>query len=681
MNTQQCDIYTWIGTPYPLGASIKNDGTNFSVYSKSASRVILNLYESEGDETPSRQFELDTTIHKQGNYWCIWVANIGHGQLYSFDVKHGESSSQHFSSLLDPYAHALVIPQEYNRSSRHQNTNHAKSIKSQVIDHSLFDWGEDSPPKHPFNKTVVYELHVAGFTKHENSGVNEPLRGSYLGLIEKIDYLKALGITAVELMPIQQFDALDAPHDKKNYWGYSPLNFFATHAQYASDGKASTAVQEFKTLVKALHAADIDVILDVVFNHTAEGGKQGPTLGMKGYQADAYYMINGSDYANYSGCGNTINANHSVARRMIMDALHYWVTEMRVDGFRFDLASVLSRDSFGVPLIEPPLLLSIDSDPILSGTKIIAEAWDAGGLYQVGSFVGDRWVEWNGKFRDDVRAFWRGDQGVITAFAQRLMGSPDVYSQCNHSEHRSINFVCAHDGFTLNDLVSYSTKQNHENGENNQDGEHHNLAANYGVEGPTDDTSIEGLRTRQCKNMLVTMFLSLGTPMLNMGDEIRRTQGGNNNAYCQDNAISWMDWGKLEEHADLHRFVTALIHLRTNEPSIEWNTHITLQDTIRNAELEWHGIRPFQPDWANHSHSLAVSLLHPIIKLRMYIVFNAYWEDLTFSIPQPKQGVWHQIIDTGASEHNDIVDIEQAKAFNGREKIVTARSVFVLFEK
>ena len=386
-------------------------------------------------------------------------------------------------------------------------------------------------------------------------------------------------------------------------------------------------------------------------------------------------------YANYSGCGNTCNANHSVLRRMIIDALHYWVTEMKVDGFRFDLASVLARDSQGQPMKEPPLLWSIDSDPILCGTKIIAEAWDAAGLYQVGSFIGDRWNEWNGKYRDDVRAFWRGDNGYASRFAARVLGSPDIYCSMRHSPHRSVNFISVHDGFTLNDLVSYSRKYNHANGEGNRDGLDYNLSNNYGIEGPTDIAEIDELRNRQCKNMLATLFLSLGIPMLGMGDEVRRTQKGNNNAYCQDNEISWFDWRLVDRHADILRFVTMLSWIRRAEPTLDWNMHKSLSSVVEDVGICWHGIKPHRPDWSNHSHSLALTVNHPLTKDELYIICNAYWDPLAFTLPRREGRNWHLLIDTAKPSPGDIYEIENAPAYQHDTILAKGRSMIVMVAK
>ena len=437
--------------------------------------------------------------------------------------------------------------------------------------------------------------------------MTEAKRGTYAGLIEKIPYLQELGVTAVELLPVFQFDAQDCPPGKTNYWGYAPVSFFAPHPAYSSRQDPLGPLDEFRDMVKALHRAGLEVILDVVFNHTAEGNENGPTLCFRGIENEAYYILepDRSRYANYSGTGNTLNANHPVVRRMIVDSLRYWVGEMHVDGFRFDLASILARDARGHVLPNPPVLWDIESDPLLAGTKLIAEAWDAAGLYQVGSFVGDSWKEWNGRFRDDVRDFFRGAEGSVKRVADRMVGSPEIYGHKEREPEQSVNFVTCHDGFTLNDLVSYNDKHNEANGEDNRDGANDNRSWNCGVEGPSDDPAMESLRNRQVKNFLTVTLLSLGMPMIVMGDEVRRSQGGNNNAYCQDNETSWFDWTLLKKHADVHRFFKLLTARRLLRGTQHERERMSLNRLIQEANKAWHGVRLNQPDWSDHSRSVA----------------------------------------------------------------------------
>jgi glycogen operon protein len=496
-------------------------------------------------------------------------------------------------------------------------------------------------------------------------------------LIDKIPYLVDLGVTAVELMPIFQFDLQDTPSHLQNYWGYSPVCFFAPHTPYSSRKDLMGALDEFRDMVKALHRAGIEVILDVVYNHTSEGNLYGPTQSLRGLDSATYYVMENGRFANFSGTGNTLNTNHAVVQRMIQDSLRYWVHEMHVDGFRFDLASILMRDATGKLLDYPSLLWSIETDPELVDTKLIAEPWDAAGLYQVGTFIGDRWKEWNGRFRDDVRAFIRGDEGTVAAMTNRMLASPDLYEHEQREPEQSVNFVTCHDGFTLNDLVSYDYKHNEANGENNRDGLDHNLSWNCGVEGPTDDAAIEALRNRQVKNMLLLTLTSIGVPMLLMGDEVRRTQLGNNNAYCQDNELSWFDWSLLERHADVHRFVKLLNAWRLHRTP-DRDPHTTLTQFLHASRIEWHGVKLHQPDWGYQSHTLAVSAHGR--RGRMHLMFNSYWNPLDFELPPRPRGHWRRLVDTALSSPLDITTPEEAPPVPGTLYRVEARSAVLLVE-
>ena len=556
-------------------------------------------------------------------------------------------------------------------------------MKSVVVNCGAYDWEGDVPLRRPSAHTIVYEMHVRGFTRHPSSGVPEKTRGTFAGLIEKIPYLRDLGITAVELLPVFQFDAQDCPPGLVNYWGYSPVSFFAPHQAYSSRQDPLGPIDEFRDMVKALHRADIEVILDVVFNHTAEGDHDGPTLSFRGLDNVTYYILerDRSRYANYAGTGNTLNANQPIVRRMIVDSLRYWVETMHVDGFRFDLASVLSRGPSGDPMPSPPVLWDIESDPVLAGTKLIAEAWDAAGLYQVGTFVGDSWQEWNGRFRDDVRSFFRGEPGTVTRMADRLIGSPDIYAHKEREAEQSVNFVTCHDGFTLNDLVSYDGKHNEANGEDNRDGADDNRSWNCGVEGPTDDPMVETLRNRQVKNFLTVTLLSIGMPMILMGDEVRRTQRGNNNAYCQDNETSWFDWTLVAKHADVHRFLTLLNGrrlLREMEPE---QPHVSLDQLLREAHRAWHGVKLHQPDWQESSHSLAVTAEVRNTRLLVHMILNAYSEPLDFELPSigaEARGPWRRWIDTALDSPNDIVPWPATRPVHSSTYRAHARSVVVL---
>ncbi len=556
-------------------------------------------------------------------------------------------------------------------------------MKSVVADRGRYDWEGDQPLKRPFAETIIYELHVRGFTRHASSGVRPATRGTYAGLIEKIPYLKDLGVTAVELLPVFQFDPHDAPPGRVNYWGYQPVSFFAPHHAYSSRKEPLGILDEFRDMVKALHRAGLEVILDVVFNHTTEGRADGPTLCYRGLANDFYYILekDKSRYADYTGCGNTLNANQSIVRRLIQDSLRYWVTEMHVDGFRFDLASILARDEAGNPLPNPPVLWDIESDPLLAGTKLIAEAWDAAGLYQVGSFVGDTWQEWNGRFRDDVRRFLKSDNGSVSRIAMRLLGSPDLYGHEEREAEQSINFVTCHDGFTLNDLVSFNEKHNEANGENNRDGSDDNLSWNCGAEGPTDDPAIEALRNRQVKNFFALELLAAGTPMLLMGDEVRRTQQGNNNAYCQDDAINWLDWTLVERHADIHRFVKTLNAFRQHRDVVAEDAALSLNELLRRARIQWHGVALNRPDWSEHSHSLAFTLQSLRGRFLLHGMLNAYWKPLTFelpAVPADSREPWRRCIDTALASPDDIVLWEAAPAVEQATYVVQARSVGLL---
>jgi glycogen operon protein len=585
--------------------------------------------------------------------------------------------------LLDPYARSIVVPKSYSReAARREGDNLATAMKSVVTDPRAYDWEGDVPLKRAWSRTIIYEMHVRGFTAHPSSGLPDSKRGTYAGLVDKIPYLQQLGITAVELLPVFQFDPQDAPGGRTNYWGYSPVAFFAPHQAYSSRQERLGAVDEFRDMVKALHRAGIEVILDVVFNHTAEGGHDGPTQCFRGLDNPTYYIL-GEDrslYPNFTGTGNTLNANHPVVRRMIMDCLRYWVTEMHVDGFRFDLASILARDSSGAVLSNPPVLWDIESDPALAGTKMIAEAWDATGLYQVGSFVGDSWKEWNDQFRDGVRDFFRGSNDSVRRMADRLLGSPGIYGQREREAEESVNFVACHDGFTLNDLVAYNQKHNEENGEDNRDGREENRSWNCGVEGPTDDPQIERLRNRQVKSLFTATMLSLGVPMFVMGDEVRRSQRGNNNAYCQDNDTSWLDWNLLSQHADVLRFVQLLIELRVMRDVEHERRRVSLCQVPREVKRTWHGVKLNQPDWSPGSHSLAVGLDLKNERLLMHIILNAYWEALDFELPILRNGAehWRRWIDTALDPPHEICEWNKALPVPGGTYRAGSRSVVVL---
>jgi glycogen operon protein len=676
------------GRSAPLGATFQDGGVNFSLYSRDASAVELLFFDREDDDRPSRVIPVDPGAHRTYHYWHVLVPGVEPGQLYGYRVfgPFDPADGLRFNPskvLVDPYSRAIVVPRTYCRAAAtgHED-NAATAMKSVVVDSRSYDWAGDRPLGRPVSRAVLYELHVKGFTFDPSSRLAEPLRGTYQGVIEKIPYLQDLGVSAVELLPVFQFDPQDCPPGQVNYWGYAPVSFFAPHQAYSSRRDSLGPVDEFRDMVKALHRAGIEVILDVVFNHTTEGSHDGPTLCFRGVDNRTYYTLerDRSRYANYSGCGNTLNANQPVARRIIIDSLRYWVEEMHVDGFRFDLASILARDSDGELMSNPPVLWDIDSDPVLAGTKMIAEAWDAAGLYQVGSFVGDSWREWNGHFRDDVRSFLRGDEGALPRFADRLVGSPEIYRHKQREAEQSVNFVTCHDGFTLNDLVSYSLKHNEANGEGNRDGADDNRSWNCGVEGPTNDPEIERLRGRQVKNFLAVTLLSLGLPMLVMGDEVRRTQRGNNNAYCQDNRLSWFDWTLVDRNENLRRFVRLLIAGRLDADSAVAGERMTLTQLISRAIRGWHGVKNGQPDWSYYSHSVALSAEVPSDGLHVFLIFNAYSGTVEFELPPSTTG-WRRWLDTALEAPDDIVHWPDAPSHDGCTYAAGPRSVVVLWAR
>jgi isoamylase len=676
------------GRSFPLGSTLVSGGANFSIFSRSAASIELLFFDRVDDAGPSRVIPIDPLTNRTYHYWHVFVPGVQAGQTYGFRAygQFDPTRGLRFDRskvLLDPYGRAIAVPKNYSReAARLEGDNAETAMKSVVTDPHAYDWEGDMPLKRPWSRTIIYEMHVRGFTAHPSSGLTESKRGTYAGLIEKIPYLQQLGITAVELLPVFQFDPQDAPLGRTNYWGYSPVSFFAPHQAYSSRQDPLGTVDEFRDMVKALHRAGIEVILDVVFNHTAEGGHDGPTQCFRGLDNPTYYLLceDRSRYANFTGTGNTLNANNPVVRHMITDSTRYWVDEMHVDGFRFDLAAVLSRDSSGAVMPNPPVVWDIESDPVLAGTKMIAEAWDAAGLYEVGSFVGDAWKEWNDRFRDDVRDFFRGANDSAGRTADRLLGSPSIYGWKEREPEQSINFVACHDGFTLNDLVSYNHKHNEENGEDNRDGREDNRSWNCGVEGPTVDPVIESLRNRQVKNFLTAVILSAGVPMFVMGDEVRRSQRGNNNAYCQDNDTSWFDWNLLSKHADVLRFVKLLIERRMVRDVEHERLRVSLSQYLRETKPVWHGVKLNQPDWSPFSHSLVFGGELRPEGILGYIILNAYWEPLEFELPILRDGRenWWRWIDTALDPPHEIYEWNAETPVPGTTYRAGPRSVVVL---
>jgi isoamylase len=685
------------GEPYPLGATVVAGGTNFSLFSQHATGVELLLFRRFDDAGPLEVVRLHPHRNKTFHYWHVFVEGVGGGQIYAYrvdgpdDPAHGHRFNAR-KVLIDPYAKGVVYGRNWSREeARGPDPNCRSAMKSLVVDTTVYDWeGVESPELHPAD-SIIYELHVRGFTRDPSSRVTHP--GTFEGLVEKIPYLKALGVTTVELLPVHQFDQTENPRSNPetgegltNFWGYNSVAYFAPYrGYYIADWERMEYLTGFRDMVKAMHRAGLEVILDVVFNHTSEGDEHGPTIGFRGIDNAVYYLLDPADrsrYLDYSGCGNTVNGNHPLVRRMLLDSLRYWASVMRVDGFRFDLASVLARDERGVPMEEPPLLWEIESDPVLRRTKIIAEAWDAGGLYQVGRFPGERWAEWNGRYRDDVRRFVRGDEGLAGTVAARLTGSADLYEGLAREPYQSINFVTCHDGFTLNDLVSYNRKHNVANGEGDRDGTDDNSSFNHGVEGPADPET-EALRLRQIKNFLAILLLSQGTPMLLAGDEFRRTQRGNNNAYCQDNEISWVDWRLLEREADLFRFAKLMIRFRRTHPVLRRRSYSWGETNAAGwTEITWHGVRIGQPDWSFPSHSLAYTLAGFERDSDVHVMVNMWTGDLDFALPALSAGrAWLRAIDTAAATPADISDEGSEPPVPDAACRVAARSVAVLITR
>jgi len=663
-----------VGSPLPLGTQEISEGVNFSVFSRHASRVRLELFDHPEDAKAARIIELDPARHRTGDVWHVWVARMAPGQLYAYRVdgpyEPGKGHRFNFNRLLlDPLATAISRLPAWDFASARgyaasapgkdlipSTRDNAASMPKCVLINEPFDWQADEPLRHPWSKTVIYEAHVRGFTIHPSSGVDHP--GTYRGLIEKLSYLKDLGVTALELMPVQEFNDASSTRCNpqtgqplKNYWGYDPVVFCAPKASYSSAGGLGQQKLEFKEMVRASHQAGIEVILDVVFNHTAEANELGPTFCFRGFDNQIFYTLDEDKryYRDYTGTGNSINANHPVVRDHILGALRYWMIEMHVDGFRFDLASVLGRDESGKLLANAPLLERIAEDPILRDVKIIAEAWDAAGAYQVGSFSERRWAEWNGRYRDDVRRFWRGDEGMLGALASRICGSADIYFSSGKGPEGSVNFLTCHDGFTLNDLVSYRTKHNEANAEDNHDGTDANFSDNCGVEGATADAEIETLRKRQIKNLLLTLFISRGVPMLLSGDEFRRTQRGNNNAYCQDNETSWCDWGQLEEHQEIYHFVRGMIAFRRAHPVL------SEEKFYMDAQVRWLAPSGKRPDWLDSKARTLGCLIRESAEDALLLMFSANTKAIDFEMPALPQGSrWLLAVDTSHLVPSDV---------------------------
>ncbi len=662
----------------PLGAFSIADGVNFALLTRHATSVRLVLMPLEEDRTLA-ELPLDQRLNRTGDHWHILVKDLPPSFRYGWRVDGPALDGNRFNPeivLIDPACTALSGGITWGENAdyfRGPYTGAKGTHRRSVFFRRSFDWREDSPLRIPLEDSIIYELHVRGFTAHPSSGVSKP--GTFAGLVEKIAYLKELGVTAVELLPVHEFDEDDCVFSNprtgehlRNFWGYNSVAFAAPKAAYAATAENHGQVYEFREMVRAFHEAGIEVFLDVVFNHTGEGDDRGRTYSFRGLDNNLYYLMSPDGrYLNFSGCGNTVNCNHPVVRELILTCLRFWVADMHVDGLRFDLASVFGRDRFGNVLLEPPIVEMIAEDGLLRDTKLIAEPWDAAGLYQVGYFpFGQRWSEWDGRYRDDVRKFWRGDLGMAGDLASRFCGSADLYETSGRSPMHSVNFITCHDGFTLWDLVSYNRKHNEANGEANRDGLDSNWSWNCGVEGPSRDPEVQRLRKRQAKNLLATLLLSQGVPMLLAGDEFLRTQQGNNNAWCQDNAISWVDWRLKQEHADFWRFARMMIALRKRHPALRRRTFFRgpgIEGT-RAPDIIWHGVEPFQPDFSPGIRTLAFSLDGSQTGREpdrdFFIACNAWVEPVPFRIPPAPSGKpWRRSIDTALPSPLDIVGLDE----------------------
>jgi isoamylase len=709
----------WPGNPYPLGASYDGAGTNFALFSEAAEKVELCLFSPRGKETRIRLTEVD------GFVWHAYLPAVEPGQRYGYRVHGPYNPAQGLRCnpnklLIDPYAKAVdaavkwdeaVFGYNFGDPDSRNDRDSAPFVPKSVVVNPYFDWGSDRPPKIPYHESVIYEAHVRGLTI-AHPEIPEELRGTYAGLAHPamIEHLQGLGITAVELMPVHEF--LNDHHLQEkslsNYWGYNTIAFLAPHHAYATRGsRPGSQVHEFKAMVRDLHEAGIEVILDVVYNHTAEGSEMGPTLSMRGIDNHAYYRLVEDDpryYMDYTGTGNSLNVRNPHTLQLIMDSLRYWVTEMHVDGFRFDLASTLAREFYDVDRLSVFFDL-VQQDPVISQVKLIAEPWDVGpGGYQVGNFP-PLWTEWNGKYRDTVRDFWRGEPGTLGEFASRITGSSDLYQDDGRRPYASINFATAHDGFTLADLVSYNEKHNDANGEGGNDGESHNRSWNCGVEGPTDDAAVLELRARQERNFITTVLLSQGTPMLLHGDELGRTQGGNNNVYCQDNELAWVDWSLAGKNAGLIGFTSGVAALRAAHPVFRRRRFFAgrpiaprRRDSL--ADIAWFtpaGEEMTEQDWDSGFGKSVIAFLNGegitdvdqrgerVTDDSFLLAFNAHWEDIEMTLPPAEYGKeWAIVVDTAAGEVTTlttapgVIAAEPPTVTAGATHTAPARSLLVL---
>lgn len=703
-----------VGDPCPLGATYYKEkkGVNFSVFSSEATEMELLLFETCKDIEPFEIIKLDKEKHCEFGFWNAFVKGIGPGIHYAYRVDGLQDISQGYrynknKVLVDPYAKAINTCL-WNRGKACDNSdNQATSMKGCVLDLSDYNWegdkkpGEISKKPHiPIEETIIYELHVKGFTNSSTSNVQN--QGTYLGLIDKIPYLKKLGITAIELLPIMQFDDSEKEGPQKDYWGYNTIGFFAPHHSYCVSTEESNQIKEFRDMVKAFHRNGIEVILDVVYNHTGEGNHQGPTINFKGFDNKLYYHLYNKDktyYENYSGCGNSFSSNHPIVQKLIIESLEFWATEMHIDGFRFDLSTILTLDPAGAVMDDPPVLWSTELNENLTGCKLIAEPWggdSTAGLYQLGNIHGYRWSQWNGNYRDCIRRFVKGDPGYAAEMAKRISGSPDLYEWSGHRPTSSINFITCHDGFTLNDLVSYNGKHNLENGENNRDGTDNNSSWNCGVEGPTTNLEIENLRARQIKNFITILFLSKGVPMISSGDEMRKTQNGNNNGYRLDNDKGWLNWDLLDLNIEIFNFFQRMINLRKETYHLQTKSFykgpLSESNTRGLKDITWHGTKLGEPDWNDYfarafsftiagvspediSNEEAIENKDRFKDQDIHVMMNMYWEPLTFEIPQIQDRNWFRYIDTFEKDNS------KDTLYPENTYMVRPRSIVVLVSK
>ncbi len=679
-----------LGRAWPLGSSITSRGVNFSIAAPNANRVELLLYKQVNDIAPERIIELNSN-HRSGDYWHIEIENLKEGSIYCYRVFEQKNvngnPTSNFKVLIDPCARAIGGWDVYQRNAAKGTAENLNCcLKGIVSERDQFDFDSHPRPRHSWKKCVIYELHVGGFTNRPDSKVLDIYRGTFNGLSEKIPYLKDLGITTIELLPIYAFDPYDAPKGLDNYWGYSPINWFTPHHEYISGNNHLEARNQVRELVGKCHDEGIEVIIDVVYNHTAEGNHEGPTISWKGF-ADSIYYYKDKDnkYQDVSGCGNSIAANRPLVRQLILESMRCWANELGVDGFRFDLGIALSRGENLMPLEKPPLFEEIEADPLLSGLKIVSEPWDCGGLYKLGDFPSKTINTWNGHYRDDIRKFWKGDKGTTWLLKERLTGSPDLYKDMSSGLWKSINFITAHDGFTLHDLVSFDVKHNLANGEDNRDGENHNNSWNHGVEGPSTNDDLLVLRNRQKKNLLATLLLSPGTPMLLMGDEVSRSQGGNNNTWCQNSPLGWMIWDEKICDRNMYSFIKKLLQIRATLPELFCPDYPHKEEQLIDPNekqkplwIQWHGIKPFKPDWNNWSHTISYSINKGNEGSVLWMGFNAYSKKMFFELPKNALPLT-VILNTSLTSPEDLKQIHQKT--NLKEIELESRSVILMISR